>query len=392
MIIYTKVLLSSILILFACLGLGRFGYGMILPNLQETLHLSTSQVGFIGTTNFIGYFVGITVVASLYKRYETSKLISLSLVLQSLSMFAMTFSTHYYILSSFYTLSGFFAAISNVSIMVYIAHIIPSHIKGKALGIIVTGNGMAIIFSGFLVPYIDNSFLNDSWEINWNIFALLTFLIALLIPFGLTKHDHKQQYSVQKNEKIQLLNSVKFYKIAFLYLIFGITYVIYVTFFVTAAIDTYNISLSESGYFWSLLGFMSLFSGPLFGSIADKIGAYRTLVIIYAFQTIANFILALSLGDNYLWISAVLFGLSAWAIPSLITLLSSQEFGGHNTTKVFSLATLIFAVGQVIGPLGAGLIYDSQNNFSEVFLLCASLTFLAACCSMIFSKTKQKNT
>ena len=388
MSIYFKTLISSIFILFASLGLGRFGYGMILPNLQESLQISTTQTGFIGTSNFVGYLIGIFFVSYLYKKFETHKLISTSLIFQSISMLCMVLFTDYLFIAAFYTLSGVFTAISNVSIMVYIAHIIPAHIKGKALGIIVTGNGLAIVFSGFLVPFIDTHFLNDSWTVNWSIFAGLTFIISFGIRSGLKIHDNKQQNPSQNDKPIKLLFSSKFHKIALLYLIFGITYVVYITFFVTASIDKYNIEMHQSGYFWSLLGFMSLFSGPLFGSIADKIGAYKTLIIIFALQTIANLILVLDLQPGFLWISAILFGTSAWAIPSLITLLSTQEFGVQNTAKVFSLATLVFAAGQIIGPIGAGFIYDLEGDFSNVFLICAILTFMGVILSWVFSLVK----
>lgn len=390
MAIYFKTLLLSLLILFSCLGLGRFGYGMILPSLQSDLHISTTQAGFIGTSNFIGYLIGIFFVSILYKKIETNRLIFASLFFQAICMALMTLFSNYLLVSFFYTLCGFFIAISNVSIMVYISHIVPINIKGKALGIIVTGNGAAIIFSGFLVPFLDSSFLNSSWKINWLIFAFLTIVISFLVNYGLNQHDNKQKESQHNEEKLSLLKSYKFYKISSLYLIFGITYVVYVTFFVTASIDKYSINRYESGYFWSLLGFMSLFSGPIFGSIADKIGAYKTLIIIFSFQTISNLILTLNLGSNSLWVSAILFGLSVWAIPSLITLLSSVEFGVQNTAKVFSLATLIFAFGQIVGPVGAGYIYDINNDFSNVFIISTFLTFLGVIFSFIFSLKQKK--
>lgn len=388
MAIYFKTLFSSIFIIFASLGLGRFAYGMILPNLQNSLNLSTTQTGFISTSNFIGYLIGIFFVAFLYKKFETYKLITLSLILQACSMFCMTLFSDYLLISLFYTLTGFFTAVSNVSIMVYIAHVIPSNMKGKALGIIVTGNGLAIIFSGFLVPLIDNNFLVSSWKINWIIFAFLTFLIAFIVRYGLSSHDNKAVE--QKEEKpLKVFSSKKFYKIALLYFIFALTYVVYVTFFVTASIEKYDINIDKSGYFWSLLGFMSLFSGPVFGSIADKIGAYKTLIIIYSLQTIASIILVLDLPANYLWISVILFGSSAWTIPSLIMLLTSQEFGLQNTAKVFSMATFIFAIGQIIGPVGAGYLHDIEGNFSTVFMISSLLTFVGVILCFIFSLTKQ---
>jgi len=391
MSIYYKTLVSSVLVVFASIGLGRFSYGMILPDLQRSLDISTTQAGFISTANFIGYLIAIFFVSFLYKKYETYRLVCSSLFLQAISMMGMVLFSNYLVISFFYTFSGFFAALANVSIMIYIAHIIPSHMKGKALGIAVTGIGFGIIFSGFIVPQIEAVVQSSAWKVSWTVFAVLVLLISFFAKAGLQQHDKLQHNNQPEKKSKEILVSLKFYKVAFLYLVFGITYVVYVTFFVTASIDKYNISSYEAGYFWSVLGTMSLFSGPIFGHFSDKIGGYKTLIIIFTFLTIANLILALNLGSNFLWVSAVLFGLSAWAVPSLITLLSSQEFGVQNTAKVFSLATLLFSTGQAIGPFVAGYMYDLKGDFSIVFLICSGITTSAIVASFIFSLNAQKD-
>ncbi len=388
MFLYKKLLISAVLITFASLGLGRFSYGMILPDLQNSLQISTTKIGFISTANFIGYFIAIFFVTYLYKKYEASLLMCVSLALQGLSMFCMVVFSDYLYISFFYMLSGFFAAIANVSIMIYISHVIPSNIKGKALGVTVTGIGFGIMFTGYFVPYIETIISNNAWKTNWVVFSVLVLLISFFIKPGLKQHDNKQEQTTKEESTKELFTSSKFYKIAFLYLSFGITYVVYVTFFVKANIDKYSISSYEAGFFWFVLGVMSIFSGPLFGSLSDRIGAYKTLIFIFIFLTISNLILVLNVDSSFLWVSALLFGLSAWAVPSLITLLSSLEFGAQNTAKVFSLATLIFASGQIVGPITAGYIYDIYNDFSNVFLLCAILTAIASICSLIFSFKK----
>ena len=50
---------TGMLALFTALGLGRFALGMLLPSMGATLDLSYAQMGFIGTVNFVGYFVAI---------------------------------------------------------------------------------------------------------------------------------------------------------------------------------------------------------------------------------------------------------------------------------------------------------------------------------------------
>ncbi len=382
---YRQVLIAALLVLFACLGLGRFGFGVVLPNLQENLAISTTQAGFIGTANFIGYLVGIFFVTPAYKNIQTYKLISMALLLQGFSMLLMTLASHYMLTSLAYSFSGFFAAIANVSIMIYIAHIIPQHLRGKALGIIITGNGLAIIFSGFFVPFIEINYTFGSWKISWTVFALLTIIIAFIVRKGLRQHDNN--HGTTKRAK-GVLKEQDFWKISLLYLIFGITYVVYITFFVKASMDKYNLSIESSGFFWSILGITSLISGPLFGNLADKIGAYKTLIIIYFLLTISNILLVLDVPSFMLFASASLFGVAAWSIPSLITLLTSITFGKEKTAYVFSLITIIFALGQAIAPVGAGFIFDLTQNFNMVFLICAALTAFGMVNAFIFSRDK----
>ena len=387
---YRTILLSSLLILFACLGLGRFGFGMILPNLEQSLSISTTLSGAIGTANFLGYFVGIFFVSYLYKRIEASSLIASTLLLQALSMGCMTLTNTYEIVALFYALSGFFSAISNVAIMVYIAHIIPQEKRGKALGFIITGFGYAIIFSGFYVPWIETWVQTNAWKISWNSFAFLTLLIALIAKFTLTSNENlAQKEEASFNIKATLFQKA-FWKITWIYFVFGITYVVYITYFVYAVMDKYAIDIHQGGNFWAVLGLMSLISSPILGSLADKIGGYKTLILVYSCLGVSHMILAFDTPYSLLIFSSVLFGFSAWSIPPLITLLTSIHFGKHKTPQVFSMITIIFAIGQAIAPVLAGYMYDLSGSFNTVFFICMVLCMSAALSAFIFSKSKQR--
>lgn len=386
---HRPILLTSLLVLFACLGLGRFGFGMVLPSMEQNLQISTTLSGIIGTANFLGYLAGIFFVSFLYKRFQTASLIATMLFLQAVCMSAMTFSSHYELVAFFYALSGFFSAVSNIAIMVYVAHIVPENQRGKALGFIITGFGYAIIFAGFYVPYIEQYTAKYAWQTSWNSFAILTLIIAIITKYTLTyqdKHqqDHEEPFNLQKT-----LKQPAFWKIAWVYLVFGLTYVIYVTYFVYAVMDKYTLDINKSGNFWAILGFMSLISGPILGSIADKIGAYKTLIIVYTTLSISHMILAFDVPSSWLLISVIFFGLTAWSIPPLITLLTSIHFGKHKTAQVFSMITIIFATGQAIAPVIAGYMYDIQGTFNTVFFICMLLCLSAALSAFIFSKHKQ---
>ena len=53
------VIITGTVVLFSCLGLGRFSLGMLLPSMGTSLELSYSQMGLIGTGNFVGYMVSV---------------------------------------------------------------------------------------------------------------------------------------------------------------------------------------------------------------------------------------------------------------------------------------------------------------------------------------------
>ena len=385
---YSNLFLASFLTLLACLGFGRFAFGMVVPNLQENLQISTTAIGFISSSNFIGYFLGIIVASKLYARFKTNKLIFSLLFIQGVFMLIMTLFDNYIIISFLYLVSGFLAAIANISIMVYISHVVPKEIRGKALGIAVSGNGFAIIISGFLVPYLEQFYDSSSWRVSWLIFSLAIIFISFFIKRLLS-------YDVDNSIKSELkfyhyINNKKFWEIAILYFLFGITYVIYVTFFVSASVVKWELSSEISGYFWSTFGFICIFGGFIFGAIADKFGTFKTIILVFAFQALSQFILIFDTPSYVLFISIFFFAISVWSVPTMIAMLCTEFFGLTKTAQVFSLVTLIFAIGQAVGPLAAGYIYDLTNSYDNVFLVAFLFSFAAFIMSIIFSFNKLK--
>jgi MFS family permease len=385
--LYKKAIIASVFIVFSCIGLARFAFGMILPNMQNELHLSTTQVGLIGSLNFVGYLAGLFFSSKFYARFGPQTLIKRSLLTQAVSMLMMAILSNYLLISLAYFFTGFFGALANIAIMSYITQLVPKEIRGKTAGIAIIGAGSAIMLSGLIVPCIDTFFGLISWRMSWGLFSLFIFFIAFFTQQGLEFKTKNAITNAQESlSTLTTLLHSSFLKVAFLYLIFGITYVVYVTFFVLAAQTKWYVSTEISGSFWALLGLASIFSGPLFGSIADKIGNFKALGIIFFIQTLANLILSFDTPSAFLWLSAFLFGISTWGVPSIMTVLSGELFGIEQTARILSLITIFFAFGQIIGPIGAGFITDSLGDFSYIFMLSASFTCIGFLSSFYFSR------
>ena len=230
--------------------------------------------------------------------------------------------------------------------------------------------------------------ISNSWQTSWNSFAFLTFIIAIITKLTLVQKDIQEEEPKEIFNIKKTLQQSAFWKIVWIYLVFGLTYVVYVTYFVYAVMDKYTLNINQGGDFWAVLGFMSLISGPLLGAIADRIGAYKTLIIVYLTLSISHMILAFDMPYSMILVSVILFGLTAWSIPPLVTLLTSIHFGKHKTAQVFSMITIIFAIGQTIAPVIAGYVYDIKGSFNSVFFVCMLLCLIAALSAFIFSKRK----
>src|ERR1700722_13534758 len=54
------------------LGIGRFAYSLVLPDMRDTLGWSYSAAGFMNTINAAGYLIGALVAAKLINRFGLS--------------------------------------------------------------------------------------------------------------------------------------------------------------------------------------------------------------------------------------------------------------------------------------------------------------------------------
>jgi len=384
---YVKPLIAGTFIVFSCLGLARFAFGMILPNMQIDLGMNTTQAGIVGSANFLGYFIGLFTVSVFYKKYGVAKVISRSLWTQAGSMFLMAMAPNYIFAALSFVITGFFGALVNISVMTYIAQVVPSHIKGRATGIVVAGIGLSVIVSGALVPFIEQYFAVP-WRISWSVFAFFILCIGLFtyrVLVGFVPHSSNQHISDSLSIK-DIFTHIPFLVTGALYIVFGMSAIMYMTFFVAAAVTQWHVSIEISGTFWAILGITSLFSGPIFGVVSDRIGRYATLGILFFFQALAQAILAFAVPPLFLLFSAGLFGISTWAVPSIMATLSAELFGASHTARILSLVTLFFGVGQIVGPLAAGIITDATGDFKVIFGLSSIALIIAALLSFFGAK------
>jgi MFS family permease len=383
------IVATGMLSIAACLGFGRFAFGMLLPSMASTLGLSYSQIGFISTGNFAGYLVAVLFCGHIAKRIGSRRLIVIALLIIGISMALISRANSYTAVLMLYVFTGVGSGAANVPVMGLITAWFDRAIRGRAAGFVVIGSGFAIILSGKLIPFVNRLIGPEGWRVNWLILSALVTLIAAvaavflrnrpddlgLLPLGSDRavtpvlQTAAAHASIYRNKTLYLLGTI--------YFLFGYTYVIYATFIVTTLIKERGFSETIAGNFWSWVGLLSLFSGPVFGSLSDRLGRKAGLAIVFALQMLAYLMVAANLPALFLYLSIGFYGIVAWSIPSIMVAAVSEYVGLDKALAAFGFITFIFGLGQIAGPSIAGILAERTGSFTSSFFMAAAFAALA---------------
>jgi len=382
------VAVVSLIAVFASLGLGRFALGMLLPAMGQSLDLDYQEMGFISTANFVGYFFAVAVTAALVKRLGKRNLIAAGLVIGGLSMAVVSRADSVVAVLFAYAATGLASGFANVTVMTLAVQWFHGNVRGRAQGIVVTGSGVGIMFTALLVPSVNAELGPEGWRFSWSVMAALLIAVAALCfvvmrdtpdAFGLkpagkkTGADHAATFDApdpkHRARVIMCLGAV--------FMMFGGSYPIFVTFIVTDLVTERGMAESDAGTFWLLFGALSLLSGPVFGTLSDFIGRKLSMAIVYAMHLSAYLLAASSFGPWALYVAIVLFGSSAWAIPSLMGAAVGDYLVPAQAVSAFAAITLAFSVGQIAGPFLGGILAERSGDFALSYLLAASMAGVA---------------
>jgi MFS family permease len=381
------IVFSGALTLFSCLGLARFAYGMLLPGMRTGLGLAFDQMGFVSTANFAGYLASVAMAPTLIRRFRPRSTIVLRLLLIAACILLISRSNGFGEVLALYTLIGVGSGFANIPTMVLVSHWFRREGRGRAAGLMIMGNGAAIIFSGFLIPALNRDLGAQGWRAGWLALGLISLGIAGvagevlrndpddlgLKPVGRVAHLPSREIAPKEpGSGARIL-----VKLGLLYLLFGATYMVYGTFIVTTMVVEYGFPEARAGMYWSWVGFFSLFSGVGFCLLSDRIGRKGGLAVVFAIQTAACLLAGLKLGETALFLAVLLYGLSAFAIPTIMAAAVGDYLGLSRAAQAFSLITLFFAVGQTIGPGAAGVPAEATGTFTSAHLAAAALTLAA---------------
>jgi MFS family permease len=378
----------------SALGLARFGYTMILPSMKEALRLTYAETGWLATGNFIGYMIGSPLAGLLASRWSLRRLILTALLGLAAGLAVTGLIGGFFSGFVLRTLTGLASGLVYIPAMTLATVWFAPHRRGMGAGIQTGGSGLGLVLSGILIPAALERFGPDGWRQAWLLLAVLvaaTWILMLAFlrnrpedvgqsPYGTTASPLRP--STGSPGWREIFTSRRLWGLGGIYACFGFSYVIYATFFAAYLVKEGGLSPETAGRLWGLVGVLSLPSGLLWGTLADRIGKSGGLALVFGIHSVSFAIFALARTLPAFILSASLFGLTAWSIPAIVAAAVADYAPPSLAAAGLGLLTILFGVGQAISPPIAGSIADWRQSFSASFLLCSGVALVGCAAAL----------
>ncbi len=412
------IAISSVLTVTAALGFARFGYSMILPAMKEGLVLTEAQAGDLAMANMIGYLAASLLGGLLASLWGPRIVITISLAGVAAGMALTGLAPSYGAAFAARLLTGMASGGANVPVMGLLSAWFTSRRRGLAGGAAVGGSSIGILLTGVTVPAVLLRFGTWGWRACWLFLAAAALITAVIC--ALTIRNGPADFALVTRRAVkggsaapapglapmagrggassadphrrmsEIFSNPGVWFLGFVFFFFGFSYIVYATFFVRSLTFEAGYGMGEAGTYWSLIGALSIASGFIWGTVSDRLGRKYGLAIVFFLQALSFSLFGLWRAPAGFVLSGVLFALTAWSIPAIMSAAAGDLVGALLAPGAYGFLTVFLGIGQVTGPFVAGRIAQSTGSFAGAFVLAGVLAFAGAALSLFLRMGKER--
>lgn len=363
-------------------GIARFAYGLILPAMRTDLDWTYTEAGWINTANAVGYLAGSVLALYLISHRDPRQLFIGGMLLTIMALLFSATTRDFWLLTCWRILAGLGGAavlISGGTMASTLFRDDPSR-NALAIAIYFGGAGLGLLISGLTLPLMLDHMGTAAWPQTWlalGLMGCIAFFPSLLAVRTLAKPEVEP--STRRTAALPIGAMAPALAGYFLY---AVGYIVYLTFLV-AWMHAQGFGAGLVALTWAVLGVAVMISPFPWRRILAVSDGGLALALSSAGTAIGTLLPLLFVGPGSIVISAAIFGLSFFIVPTAI-----MSFGRKNLVRAqwgtsFALFTTLFAFGQILGPITAGFIADWTNSITlgltsaGVIILISALIFAA---------------
>lgn len=381
--------LAGLAALLVGLGLGRFGYPPLIPELVQHHWFTPAQAAYLGATNLVGYLLGALLAARLSKSLPTRWTVRISMLLAAASFLVCIRPIGFAWFFLWRLIAGIAAGFLMVIAIPSILARTPEKHRGRVGGIMFIGVGAGMMLAGTIIPVLARHGLAAAWA-SVGIVSLALAIVAW--PYWSKRADSQgielESLGSPQAQGARFSRNVALLMVA--YCANAIGFVPHSIFWVDFIARGLGRGLARGSHFWVLLGAAAAAGPVVAGAFADWFGFRRTLPWGLFAAAIA---LALPVFSTAAWslaLSSVGVGAMVIGVTSLTSGRVTEMIRVSEQKEVWGWMTVAFAVTYAAGAWIFSFLFARTGSYRLLFALSA-VTLLAGCAVAALSSTQPRS-
>ena len=369
-----RALLAGVCCLIIAMGIGRFAYTPLLPAMQRAVGFGNELAGLVASANYLGYFLGALATTVLPASLDRRGLLRISLLASIVTTAAMAWTESAPAWIALRLVAGLASAGAFVLAGTLVMQSLQSVGQETRMGVHFCGVGLGIAFSGLLLAQAGDYL---GWRGGWTVLAV--FSVALL-PLCWTIPRPKS-LATSHATKIDAAVAVKplafpMQLLVIAYFLEGLGYIVSGTFLVAIIKGTPGLE-AFAEYAWVAVGLTAAPSAMLWSAVLKKTGPLKALIAAHLIQAAGIVLPVFSDSLAAALVAAITFGGTFVGITVLAINLAARV-APQSSGNVIGQLTAAFGLGQILGPLAAGLIAGGGRGFDMPLLVAGGTVALGA--------------
>lgn len=359
-------------LLLVYMFLAMLGAGLVIPILPQLLiefGASGKAAGYLVSAFGLTQFLFSPIAGNFSDKYGRKPMIIGGLILFALSNLVGALASNFTIFLISRFIGGMGSAALVPSIMAYIVDITTEEKRTKAMSLL--GASMS---SGFIVgPGVGGLLAELGTRAPFFTSATVGILAAMsclfLLPESKRTRLHIETTFKKENIILQLVQSIKSPYFILLFMVFSLTFGLahFETAYPLVVTQKYGFTTRQISILFMVCSLVGTVNQLLLTSwLTNKFGEKHIISSMLLFSASALVLLLLSANFYYVMVMTMLyFSFNNILRPTINTLLSKEA--GNEQGFVAGLNNAYMSLGQIFGPVLAGILFDIQINLPYLF-------------------------
>lgn len=357
-----------------------YSLGVLIPALQGEFGWSRSQISLGAVFLTIALFLTGPFAGRLCDRHGAALIGSTSLAVYALGIIALAqflgsigqFWVAYFLISVV-------GAGSTPIVLVRPISVVFDRNRGLALGIVLTGAGLAGFWVPRLVAFVTEGY---GWRAAYMSLAAIALLAAPLVWFGfrtVPESPGSRKETAFPTVGMSLTDARRtpqFWLLCAMALGMAVGIAGMIVHLVPQFRDLGADALTAARIA-STVGLASVAGRMIVGVMLDRFAATRVTLVTLGLAALGMFLLWWA-GLTYAYPAVILMGLAAGAEIDLLAYLVSRYFGPRHYSAIYGWLYGVFALGYGFSPFLVGLLREHYGSYGSALLICTLLMSISA--------------